>query len=60
MPTPEEFRMSVELMDERPTEPDDLAFWRGLVVGGCTVTAFWIVVACVVLDAAGFGLSIWS
>jgi len=25
-----------------PTEPDDLAFWRGLVVGGCISACIWI------------------
>jgi hypothetical protein len=25
-----------------PTEPDDLAFWRGLVIGGCISACIWI------------------
>jgi hypothetical protein len=26
----------------RPTEPDEFAFWRGLVVGGCISGCLWI------------------
>ena len=26
----------------RPQEPDPLAFWRGLIVGGCISGCFWI------------------
>lgn len=27
----------------RPTEPDPLSFWRGLVVGLCMAVCIWIV-----------------
>lgn len=29
----------------RPTEPVPLAFWRGLVVGGCIAVCIWIAAA---------------
>lgn len=28
-----------------PTEPDDLAFWRGLIVGGCISGCIWLALA---------------
>ncbi len=35
-----------------PGQPDDLAFWRGLVTGGCIAGCFWI--------AAAGGVWLWA
>jgi hypothetical protein len=40
--TPQEFEHMLDQME--PEQPDDWAFWRGLVIGGCISGCAWLAI----------------